>query len=110
MSKRDDPQLRVRISENLKSDLEANARLNKRTLTAEIVDRLETTLEQDYFFANNPLGYRLFPGEYKRLLDDFAELRFKTYQVPSFDSFEEHQQELREAIDTLKKSFEGELK
>lgn len=47
MSKRDDPQLRVRISTELKNKLEDKARLNKRTLTAEIVDRLEATILQD---------------------------------------------------------------
>ncbi|EAA6551311.1 hypothetical protein DLB95_24565 [Salmonella enterica subsp. diarizonae] len=47
MSKRDDPQLRVRIPESLKEGLEKKARANKRTLTAEIVTRLEATMSQD---------------------------------------------------------------
>ncbi|HGB2633703.1 TPA: Arc family DNA-binding protein, partial [Salmonella enterica subsp. enterica serovar Birkenhead] len=47
MSKRDDPQLRVRIPEFLKEELEKKARSNKRTLTSEIVARLEATVSQD---------------------------------------------------------------
>ncbi|EBW7255422.1 Arc family DNA-binding protein [Salmonella enterica subsp. enterica] len=109
MSKRDDPQLRVRIPGDLKQDLEQCARDNKRTLTAEIVDRLETTIAQDYYWAAHSLGYKLFPQEYENLQNEYTELKFKTGLIPSFESFEKHEQELREAITTLKKFFDGEL-
>ncbi|EAS1997984.1 Arc family DNA-binding protein [Salmonella enterica] len=46
MSKRDDPQLRVRIPQDLKDALEKSARNNDRTLTAEITRRLRESLEQ----------------------------------------------------------------
>ncbi|NIG88491.1 Arc family DNA-binding protein [Serratia symbiotica] len=52
MSKRDDPQLRVRIPSDLKENLEKKARSNKRTLTAGIVDRLEATITQDFVNSN----------------------------------------------------------
>ncbi|PIJ50647.1 DNA-binding protein [Erwinia sp. OLTSP20] len=47
MSKRDDPQLRVRIPQELKDALEKTAADNDRTLTAEITRRLRESLEQD---------------------------------------------------------------
>lgn len=46
MSKRDDPQLRVRIPQDLKDVLEKLARENDRTLTAEITRRLRNSLEE----------------------------------------------------------------
>ncbi|MBC3251247.1 Arc family DNA-binding protein [Serratia fonticola] len=46
MSKRDDPQLRVRIPQDLKNALEKAARENGRTLTAEITRRLIKSLEK----------------------------------------------------------------
>ncbi|HDN5152684.1 TPA: Arc family DNA-binding protein [Salmonella enterica subsp. enterica serovar Birkenhead] len=46
MSKRDDPQLRVRIPQDLKDILEKLARENDRTLTAEITRRLRNSLEE----------------------------------------------------------------
>ncbi|EON4226460.1 Arc family DNA-binding protein [Escherichia coli] len=47
MSKREDPQLRVRIPQDLKDALEKSARENDRTLTAEITRRLRESLERD---------------------------------------------------------------
>ncbi|HBB8952343.1 TPA: Arc family DNA-binding protein [Escherichia coli] len=47
MSKREDPQLRVRIPQDLKDGLEKSARENDRTLTAEITRRLRESLERD---------------------------------------------------------------
>lgn len=38
---RDDPHFRLRIPENLKREIEASARENSRSITAEIVHRLE---------------------------------------------------------------------
>ena len=46
MGKREDPQLRVRISQDLKDALEKLARENDRTLTAEITRRLRNSLEE----------------------------------------------------------------
>lgn len=108
MSKKEDPQLRVRIPEELKHELEQCARDNKRTLTAEIVDRLEATIAQDYYWTIS-LGYKLFPQEYENLQKDYSELKFRADSIPSFDGFEKHELELREAITTLKKFFDGDL-
>ncbi|MCX8963221.1 Arc family DNA-binding protein [Erwinia psidii] len=47
MSKRDDPQLRVRIPQELKEALEKIAAKNDRTLTAEINRRLKGSLEDE---------------------------------------------------------------
>lgn len=47
MGKREDPQLRVRIPQDLKDALENAARTNDRTLTAEITRRLRESLEKD---------------------------------------------------------------
>ena len=41
---RDDPHFRLRIPENLKREIEASARANSRSITAEIVTRLEMSL------------------------------------------------------------------
>lgn len=47
MSKKTDPQLRVRIPEELKAMLEQLAKNNDRTLTAEITRRLKDSIESD---------------------------------------------------------------
>lgn len=47
MGKREDPQLRVRIPQDLKDALEKSAKDNDRTLTAEITRRLRESLERD---------------------------------------------------------------
>ncbi|AXY33951.1 hypothetical protein B7R74_12460 [Yersinia pseudotuberculosis] len=107
---REDPQLRVRIPECLKDELERCAHENKRTLTAEVVDRLEATVDQDFYWAANSVGYKLFPQEYENLQKEYVELKVKADFIPSFESFNEHEQDLREAIATLKKFFDGELK
>lgn len=44
---RDDPQVNIRMPERVKSALEEAARDNGRSLTAEIVHRLQETLEMD---------------------------------------------------------------
>jgi hypothetical protein len=41
---RDDPHFRLRIPEKLKREIEASARANSRSITAEIVMRLENSL------------------------------------------------------------------
>ncbi|MBW9113411.1 Arc family DNA-binding protein [Rhizobium cauense] len=41
---RNDPHFRLRIPENLKREIEASAHANSRSITAEIVTRLETSL------------------------------------------------------------------
>jgi predicted transcriptional regulator len=48
MGKREDPQLRVRIPQDLKDTLEKIARENDRTLTAEITRRLRDSIKKDY--------------------------------------------------------------
>lgn len=48
VSKRDDPQLRVRIPQELKEALEKIASENDRTFTAEVNRRLRKSLEDEY--------------------------------------------------------------
>ncbi|EHU7138853.1 Arc family DNA-binding protein [Salmonella enterica] len=110
MSKRDDPQLRVRIPEDLKAELEVCARENKRTLTAEIVDRLSATLEQDNFWLVDSLGYRRFTKEYEELQDKYNLLKSEAGYADLFKHFGQHEPALREAINTLKNYFDGKLK
>ncbi|EAQ9807300.1 Arc family DNA-binding protein [Salmonella enterica] len=78
MSKRDDPQLRVRIPEALKEDLEKKARANKRTLTAEIVTRLEATMSQDALLHTSR-GFEETVDEIRILRDLLEKLR-STYK------------------------------
>ncbi|EHY0365681.1 Arc family DNA-binding protein [Salmonella enterica] len=52
MGKREDPQLRIRIPQDLKDMLEKSAKDNDRTLTAEITRRLRKSLGDD--FASHP--------------------------------------------------------
>ncbi|AXD45786.1 Arc family DNA-binding protein [Salmonella enterica] len=110
MSKRDDPQLRVRIPEDLKAKLEQCARENKRTLTAEIVDRLMVTLEQDNFGLIDALGYKRLIKDYSELEDKYKLLKSETRYQEFFKHIGLHESELREAINTLKRFFDGKLK
>jgi hypothetical protein len=45
---RDDPHFRLRVPESLKRQIEISARANSRSLTAEIVHRLEETFGQKH--------------------------------------------------------------
>ncbi|MBC3251248.1 Arc family DNA-binding protein [Serratia fonticola] len=56
---REDPQLRVRIPSEMKRVLEERAANNKRSLTAEITDRLRVTLLQDMGVGYSH-GYTMF--------------------------------------------------
>ncbi|ELI8453876.1 Arc family DNA-binding protein [Salmonella enterica] len=47
MGKREDPQLRIRIPQDLKDMLEKSAKDNDRTLTAEITQRLRQSTERE---------------------------------------------------------------
>ncbi|EAQ9807299.1 Arc family DNA-binding protein [Salmonella enterica] len=55
MGKREDPQLRVRIPQDLKDLLEKSAKDNDRTLTAEITRRLRKSLEDDFAIHSQDL-------------------------------------------------------
>ncbi|TIN20180.1 MAG: Arc family DNA-binding protein [Mesorhizobium sp.] len=50
---RNDPQVNLRMPENLKALLDAAAEKNKRTLTAEVVSRLERTFVDDLMGATD---------------------------------------------------------
>lgn len=101
MSKRDDPQLRVRIPELLKEELEKKARSNKRTLTAEIVARLEATVSQDDLLQK-PRGFEETVGEIQalaKLLEKLKSTYKREYQAEwAFDN----KFELMEAMDRLR--------
>ncbi|EON4226461.1 Arc family DNA-binding protein [Escherichia coli] len=100
MSKRDDPQLRVRIPPELKNKLEEKARLNKRTLTAEIVDRLEATLLQDSCVESNT-GYQDMASGFEegwRQASEWQEKYTLEYGLVWADA---HKDELRDAVEKL---------
>ncbi|WP_038188361.1 Arc family DNA-binding protein [Xenorhabdus bovienii] len=61
---REDPQLRVRIPAGLKETLEQKAKENKRTLTAEIVSRLEETTKHDDMFESHN-GFERIASDYE---------------------------------------------
>ncbi len=67
---RDDPHFRLRIPENLKREIEASARANSRSITAEIVMRLE-----------NSIG--LSGSEKTSLVADIEQLRTRLAQLKS---------------------------
>ncbi|MCX8963220.1 Arc family DNA-binding protein [Erwinia psidii] len=110
MSKRDDPQLRVRIPESLKESLERKARTNKRTLTAEIVDRLEATLVQDTvnskYYRNgseSDMAYSHMALDFEVLTAELEDLRAANQQLTDLEWVSENEQELFEAVRTLYK-------
>lgn len=102
MSKRDDPQLRVRIPEELKGKIEVKARTNRRTLTAEIVARLEASVAQDDLFGKSK-GFEESTDEIQILakkLDQLKERYKRQYQA---EFLIENQAELNDAIGRLQK-------
>jgi len=101
MSKRDDPQLRVRIPENLKSELESKARQNKRTLTAEIVDRLEATLLQDSCVESH-VGYQDMVSGFEEGWRQAAEWQEKYERDYALDVADGNKDELRSAVERLR--------
>ncbi|MBE5250981.1 Arc family DNA-binding protein [Mixta mediterraneensis] len=101
MSKRDDPQLRVRIPAELKSELEEKARLNKRTLTAEIVDRLEATLIQDNHLGNTSTGYYVMVDVHEAEVMAREELEEKYEREFGLAWADANKDELRDAVEKL---------
>ncbi|WP_132958091.1 Arc family DNA-binding protein [Rhizobium sp. BK251] len=65
---RDDPHFRLRIPEHLKKEIEASARENSRSITAEIVHRLEHS-------------FLLSDSDKKNLLDEIEHLRTRLAQL-----------------------------
>lgn len=53
---RSDPQFNLRIPAEIKAQIEAAAHRAKRSATAEIIDRLQTTLDLDEFMAEIKAG------------------------------------------------------
>lgn len=53
---RNDPQFNLRIPQNLKDQVELAARKNKRSATAEIIDRLEATFMFDAIMEKRTRG------------------------------------------------------
>lgn len=100
MSKRDDPQLRVRIPAELKNALEIKAKANKRTLTAEIVDRLEATNLQDSERGSNT-GYAELIHEYVEISEELSQLQEQYDRAYSLDYYDAHKDELRAAVKNL---------
>lgn len=100
MSKRDDPQLRVRIPSELKDALELKARRSNRTLTAEIVSRLDTTIAQDEFMKED-IGHFTLLVEYDVLQERFDELWNNYNDECRVTSAMSNIDEFREAISHL---------
>ncbi|MBD2786562.1 Arc family DNA-binding protein [Xenorhabdus sp. DI] len=98
---REDPQLRVRIPAELKETLEQKAKENKRTLTAEIVDRLEETTVQDSVIGNSD-GFGRIAGDYESLCDEFEELKAKYERECALDWADSNKDELRHAVERLR--------
>lgn len=101
MSTRDDPQLRVRIPAELKNKLEEKARLNKRTFTAEIVDRLEATLLQDSCVESHT-GYQDMASGFEegwRQATEWQEKYDREYGLGWADA---NKDELRNAVEKLR--------
>ncbi|MBO1563540.1 Arc family DNA-binding protein [Yersinia pseudotuberculosis] len=108
MSKRDDPQLRVRIPAELKETLEKKAKVNKRTLTAEIVDRLEATVAQDFvnsnYFKNGnqkDSAYSNMAVDFEALTYELEDLRKMNGQLTDLEWVNENEEELYEAVSKL---------
>ncbi|WP_099705619.1 MULTISPECIES: Arc family DNA-binding protein [unclassified Erwinia] len=108
MSKRDDPQLRVRIPNELKETLELKAKSNKRTLTAEIVDRLEATVVQDFVNSNyykngnqKDNAYSNMAIDFEALTDELEDLRGLNKQLTDLEWITENEEELYDAVSKL---------
>lgn len=97
---REDPQLRVRIPERLKERIEEKAKANRRTLTAEIVDRLEETVLQDDSVQDHA-GYKNMVA----LMDEAFEesrLMYKKYSIEkSVNHVSENREKICSAIEQL---------
>jgi len=101
MSKRDDPQLRVRIPEELKHELEERARVNIRTLTAEITYRLKKTVDQDELLGKTN-GFEDIASEVIVLRQLLEKLKRKYKRQYQAEWLSNNQNELNEAIDRLR--------
>ncbi|EOV0283786.1 Arc family DNA-binding protein [Salmonella enterica] len=95
-----DPQLRVRIPDSLKEHLEQKASANKRTLTAEIVDRLEETVVQDQV-AQSHNGYQNMASGYEEGWTEAAYWKGKYHREYAVDYVCEHRTKIRSAMDNL---------
>jgi hypothetical protein len=95
---REDPQLRVRIPDFIKSTIEARAKKNLRTLTAEISERLLTTINQDNMLGDVPDGHSRILDEYEYLLVQLEKLRTKYRREYQAEWAYEHKRELIEAL------------
>lgn len=69
---REDPQLKVRVSEEMKRALVDSAHKNKRSLNAEIVGRLEETFQKTDVTALTP---EIFDKLFSRLDDISSDIK-----------------------------------
>lgn len=97
----------VRMPSELKEYLTQKAKENKRSLNAEIVERLEMTEHQDYQHSNSFYfllqDFQELEKEYERLQDEFDE--FKCQSDPKNASIQTSINELREKIDDMMRGF-----
>lgn len=98
---REDPQLRVRIPAELKETLEQKAQENKRTLTAEIVRRLEETIRQDDVLRSVD-GFEDLADIYEDLCHDYEELTAKYEREYVLDWADSNKDALRTAVENLR--------
>lgn len=97
---REDPQLRVRIPAALKAQLEEKSKENRRTFTAEIIDRLEETIYQDSSVGSSD-GFGRIVNDYEELQKAFDELQEKYDREYGLAWADAHEDELREAVEKL---------
>lgn len=99
---RDDPHFRLRVPEELKAKVEAAANKKRRSMTAEIVDRLEETFRQDEWLPTGQ-GYADLIAVLEEEIAEHEELQQKydrQYNIEYFDAFKD---EILEAIREKKK-------
>ncbi|WP_025120636.1 MULTISPECIES: Arc family DNA-binding protein [unclassified Serratia (in: enterobacteria)] len=101
---REDPQLRVRIPAALKAQLESKAKENRRTFTAEVIDRLEETVYQDKSVGTSD-GFGRLVGDYEELQKSFDELQEKYDREYGLEWADSNKDELREAVAKLQQAL-----
>lgn len=99
---RDDLHFRLRIPEKLKEQIEKAANEKRRSMTAEIVDRLEETVRQDHQLSKG-LDFRHMIGEYEEAISERDAIQEKYDRGYIFDRFDAVKDEILAAIENSKK-------
>lgn len=98
---RSDPQIKLRVSAELKAELEAKAKSNGRSLNAELVDRLEESVSLDKWHgADN--GYSFTLTVLEEAIREAEEARDKLEREYGLDQFDAMKDEILAAIRDMK--------